>query len=859
MKKFTHFLGVVLAALVLMPMSVMAEQLYPTLTFVDATGATTRTAEATLGVDFTAPTLTCNYPEVLRYVRYSSTNERVAFVDSISGYVTPYSAGTTTITAYFAGDSTYGAARAMYSLTVKEAETPVVEPTCPAAYFYADGEPIKVLTLKVGETASIPTLLGETGAIYRLSRKSIENSQVATLTEDDMILAVAEGQTSLIGYVSIAAEDQTLTCDYYLVITVEAADTPVTTECPQAHFNLPSADNVLYMEVGQTASIPDLLGETGAIYELAAKTVEGIRVAELTEDEVGKEVIKAVGEGTAQFIGMIKYGTTADGEAQNCEYSFDIVVTGAAQELADPEFSFDPKEVNLELGDKFIAPTLVNPHDIVLTPNNCKWYTNWDSKVAQVDEATGEVTLLGEIGDETISFEFTGNDTYKPAIASYVIHVTTSGLVVGGIIVNNSNKDNILNDEAGSITYDPITHTLTMKNAIISGAGIELEGAPARVKEAKADELPESGILYTDKQTLTIVLVGRNAISNVDAGIFSQSAPVVIMNNKDAFGAITITANTVGIKAEALKIFKCNVSAFGGSAAVAVNELGVATGANLVAEGKGLAIQANSFIAAEDNDGVGIDILTEGVYFEKNVGFMLEVEGEKPVLAPLVEIGQKVVVPTTEEVTTIDFSNEDPDENETVVFSASENGDGYNPETQQLEIVTTLTDEEVAAAMESVMPGSSAWIDLLPGSLTFDIPAGEGEIRVFCMTVSGYTLKVKLEGVDAAVTITQEELGWAKVTYNTTVAIHVVIYLHADSASPAPARIAASTMEDPTPGAFIKAVKIAPKDAPDPNPSTDINEPTANDNVKAVKSLKNGQLFIIRDGKTFTATGIEIK
>lgn len=938
MKKFTLLLGMVLAALVLMPLSVKADKIYPQMSFVGADGGTVRQVEATLGTEFTAPTLTCDYPEVLRSVRYSSTNERVAMVDTLSGYVTPYSAGSTTITAYFAGNDTYGAARAMYTLIVNEA-TPIVEPTCPNAYFYVDGQPIKVLTIKVGETVSIPTLLGETGAVYRLSRKSIENSQVAMLTEDDMIYGVAEGSTGLIGYVTTTVDGQTLTCDYYLVINVEAATPIVEPTCPEAKYYYNGGElTTMTLKVGDVVNIPMLMGVTGAVYTLNAKTVEGIRVAELTENEAQEEVIKAVGVGTAQFIGMIVY--TIDGQTKNCEYSFNIVVeagetpqcpdakfyyngaivesitlkvgdainipvlmeaTGAqisgranventsvatisadgllyalaegqttyhvmyAQTttaggvltcdyylgviveaatpvLPDPELSFDATEVNIELGAQFVAPTLLNPHNIEFTAMNSKWYTNWDSKIASVNEQTGEVTLLGGVGKETITFEFTGNDTYKGGIASYVINVTTSGLYVGGVLVNSGNAGDILGDN-GSIVYDPITHTLTMTNAAINGANINLTGTTTQVINA--------AIYYADNYPLTVVLNGGNAIANTDAGFYTENAPVVMMGGKDG-GSIRISASTVGVKAEAYKIYQCSVTAYGGGAGIAVNELGVATGGNLVAQG-GIAAQANNLVLAEDNDGEGIAILTAGVVFKKGTGFVNVTDGKQ---VAFVEIGKVVVVPTTTEVTTIDFTQTDPDGDETVIFSTSVN-DTYNEETGQLEISTSLTDEQVATAMETLIPGSSEWIDMLPGSLVFDIPAGEGTVRIQCMTLPGYTLQVKMEG-KAAVSLTQVSLGWAEVSYNVAEPVHVVIYLHAASGS-APARIAANMEDtDPTVGAYIQAVKIAPKDAPDPNPTTAIEIIEANQGENG-KVLINGQFFIIRDGRVFTTTGAQMK
>lgn len=738
MRKFTHLLGMVLAALVLMPLSVKAEQIYPTLSFMGADGSAVRQVEATLGENFTAPRLTCDYPEVLRSVRYSSTNGRVAMVDTLSGYVTLYSAGQTTIMASFAGNDTYGAARAMYTLIVNEA-TPIVEPTCPEAKYFYNGAELTTMTLKVGDVVDIPMLMGVTGAVYRLS----------------------------------------------------------------------------------------------------AKTVEGIRVAELTENEAGNEVIKAVGVGNAQFIGMIVY--TVDGQTKNCEYSFNIVVEAAAPQLADPELSFDAAEVNVELGAQFVAPNLLNPHNIEFTAMNSKWYTNWDSKIASVNEITGAVTLLGGVGKETITFEFTGNDTYKGGMASYVINVTTSGLVVGGVLVNNGNAGDVLND--GSIVWDPITHTLTMTNAAISGANINLTGTTTQVINA--------AIYYADKYPLTVVLNGGNAIANTDAGIYTENAPVVMRGGKDG-GSIRISASTVGVKAEAIKIYRCYVTTYGNAAGVAVNELAVATGGNLVAQG-GIAAQANSLVLAEDNDGEGIAILTAGVVFKKGTGFVNVTDGKQ---VAFVEIGKVVVVPTTTEVTTIDFTQTDPEGDETVIFSTSVN-DTYNEETGQLEISTSLTDEQVATAMETLIPGSSEWIDMLPGSLVFDIPAGEGTVRIQCMTLPGYTLQVKMEG-KAAVSLTQVSLGWAEVSYNVVEPIHVVIYLHVASGS-APARIAANMEDtDPTVGAYIQALKIAPKNAPDPNPTTAIEIIEANQGENG-KILMNGQLFIIREGRVFTATGAQVK
>ena len=73
------------------------------------------TAEAAIGQAFTAPTLTNSYDVA---VTWTSSDENVATVSG--GTVTLVGEGTTTITASFAGDATYIASEASYTLTVTD-------------------------------------------------------------------------------------------------------------------------------------------------------------------------------------------------------------------------------------------------------------------------------------------------------------------------------------------------------------------------------------------------------------------------------------------------------------------------------------------------------------------------------------------------------------------------------------------------------------------------------------------------------------------------------------------------------------------------------------------------------------------
>ena len=79
------------------------------------------TATATMGESFTAPTLTTAPSDLT--VTYSSSDTSVATVDASTGAVTLVAAGTTTITATFAGNDSYNEGSASYTLTVNEAQS----------------------------------------------------------------------------------------------------------------------------------------------------------------------------------------------------------------------------------------------------------------------------------------------------------------------------------------------------------------------------------------------------------------------------------------------------------------------------------------------------------------------------------------------------------------------------------------------------------------------------------------------------------------------------------------------------------------------------------------------------------------
>lgn len=712
-----------LAAVISWPaMQVFGQTQRVTMYFTDANGNRVSQMTATIGEEFVEPTVVVIPDGTGGRVVYESSDENVAYADMMSGEVTLYAAGTTTITATFGGTEEYAVSRTSYQLTVVAPQdtTPAIEPTC-----------------------------------------------------------------------------------------------------PEAHYNLNGAE-VMTLHVGDVVSIPSLLGATGSILPLSAKTIEGILVAELTEDDM----IHATGVGTATFIGLYMYGS-ADGSGQTleCTYSFSIVVEAAAPTKQSPELSWSDTTVYAELGVPCEAPILYNPHNVPMNKIESQ-----NPNVAEVSEDGTQLTIKG-VGDALIFAESFETSEYYAQSVSYIVHVSTIGLRVKGINVTSLNAEDVLGDGSHNVTFEVESRTLHLNSWNIDGANLSFD---AMIKDEGVEH------------PLTIMLHGVNSITNVQTCILAANIPVIVMG-QSMRDALALSASQVAVNTPYFKIHQCDVSADAPTAAIKLgNELGVSKNSHLLATSTGLAIQCKTLVMAEGEEGVAI--LTPGVHFEMNKGFFTE----NKQYAKEVEIGKVPVVAPADEVTTIDFTATDPEGNETVVFSASAD-DTYNEETGQLELATSLTDEAVAQALEDLVPGSSAWIDLLPGSLVFDIPAGQGTVRVQCLTLAGYTLQVKKEG-EAVVSIAQTTLGWAEVTYNVPAPIHVVIYLHASAQASAPARIATRMEDAVSAGAYIQAVQIVPADAPvDPTAIVTIEQTREG----AQKILRHGELYILRGEKTYTVQGQE--
>lgn len=505
-----------------------------------------------------------------------------------------------------------------------------------------------------------------------------------------------------------------------------------------------------------------------------------------------------------------------------------------------PEFSFSESVAYGEPNVPFTHPALNNPNNLPIDKWGCS-----DTKVAEIDEATGEVTVKA-VGDAFISCESFGNETYEAATASYMLHVTNIDVRVMGIEVTSLNADDILGDGSKKVTFDKQTRTLTLNNWMVDATGIGDPNVRTRI------------IWNHSKEPLVINPIGECSIINADGCIVSMSGALIFMSeSKD--GKLTLTANettqSIAVQANAVKVHECDVTAIGSVVGMKLGELTVSRQSHIYAEATGANAYAglvcSKFVIADE----GIQILTPGVHYEVSKNGFFDDE-KNTVASKVVEIGKVPVTVPDKEETIIQFNLTSPDESESVVFSSSAN-DTFNEETGQLEISTSLTDEQVATALETLIPGSSAWMAMLPGSLVLDIPSGKGTILVNCLTLPGYTLNIMIEG-QGTVSITQATFDWAMVSYDVATPTHVVIYLHAISSSVRALTAPLKGSQNPV-GAYIKAVAVTPDGVATTIDVIEQETPGDGKNQPNGKYMMNGKLRIVRNGHVYDVTGIEVK
>lgn len=648
--------------------------------------------------------------------------------------------------------------------------------------------------------------LYDTGRGYRFVNTTISATDISFHSSNPAVASInANGQTTVNGLGSTV-----ITAHWNGNDNWEAADAQYT-------LNVKKAANIYFS--------PSLINDTiDNVRQMNVVCPAGVTINRWQSSNTTYATVDAEGNVT-----MLKTGTVYIDAYSNENEEYASAYCRCEIHIAKkrPQIHFEQSSIKLELNaTPYVFPELIKPNDLT---NYYSWRSTSPS-VATVDNA-GNITIVGT-GYTQIQYLYDQGETqhdpkYLPDIARLNLTVTTSGLYVGGTYVMSSHPD-IFGD--GSVVYSEENGetNLTLTNLNYNAGG-------------------GTFIQTTKSMNLNIYVVGNCYITNAAKGI-QCAGPLYIwcQNKKDS---IHINATNTAIEVQAMKVIDCYLFATGGQYGIYTNTFAVWAGGYIFAQGNTEAIRSFNFQKGMADMG-GIEVLTKGVTFVEGTPGGFYTDYPNKVKAKYVEIGKIPLPLPDDEVTDINFETDNPYDNLDVVFSESED-DQFNSTEKQIEINTITLTKDVNDAYSANVACSSEWLKLLPGVLVFDVPAGKGEAEIECDIAAGKQLIVYIEG-RGQVTFTTTENG-IKIAYNVAEQTHVIIYLQASEPSSAPKRVA-QAKQDAVPGVAIKSIKITPESA-----ATGIGLTTNDQQPTTNKLLRDGQLFIIRDGRIYNAQGLRVQ
>ena len=361
---------------------------------------------ANVGETITIPAATLKTGETEltdKTITYSCEGDKTGVVESFDPTTRKLTlgsvAGTATVTAKFAGDATYAASSASYTITVAEKGKTATTLSFGADY---DGKTIeKLVGEEINQVATLSPVV--TGATITYKSSAPEVAEV-----DGGYVAIYKAGDAVIT-ASYAGDDTYAASE--VSYTIHATKVPVTLSLAQTedfHINY-GADEGIKMIENKATLTP---AEAGSVkYEISYNSVAGIT----TIDDKGTVMVdtKKIGNSTIKVSFVNK---DADTYADVAPVTYKIYVD---DNRAIPTLTFGKESYTFDLGAT-VAPftnQLTAPEGVTVVYSS-------NSEIATVDKTTGEVTVnTAAVGKATITATFAGNDSYKPATATYMLEV----------------------------------------------------------------------------------------------------------------------------------------------------------------------------------------------------------------------------------------------------------------------------------------------------------------------------------------------------------------------------------------------------------------------------------------------------
>ena len=385
-------------------------------------------------------------------VTYSSSEQSVATVDN-AGSVTIKGAGSTEISASFAGNDYTKPGSASYTLTVAKKEVGITWGTTEFTYDGSAHVPTATATGLVGNDACTVTVDGaqkNAGSNYIATASALSNVNYKLPAANTVTFSIAKA-TPTVTFASKTANakmgetyaGQTATTSPAgLVLKYSSSNTGV------AKVN-ESTGAVSLVGAGSTTIKASFDGNTNynAAEDSYTLTVSKADAVEVELSFASDKVTATYGDGTVsapslnnpqqlsltwsssnvnvatignnnkiQIVGagqtVISAAFAGDDTYQAKTVSFTLIVNKAAVTV-----TFDTEAETATLGESFTSPkATITPRDLQLV------YSSTDKYIAKVEGSTGEVTLRG-VGTVKITATFKGSDNYESASASYELTV----------------------------------------------------------------------------------------------------------------------------------------------------------------------------------------------------------------------------------------------------------------------------------------------------------------------------------------------------------------------------------------------------------------------------------------------------
>lgn len=494
-------------------------------------------------------------------------------------------------------------------------------------------------------------------------------------------------------------------------------------------------------------------------------------------------------------------------------------------------------------------------------------FSSSNPKIVKVDAQTGAIEVMG-VGQTIITASYAGEAGVYPAYqTSYKMTVVDRPFDDYEFV----DFDNLETSEweyyfqRGSYSYDPETYTLTLDNYYLFSS------------EYLWFTFFDFAISRPSPIPLTIYVKGDCKIVS-RGGAIHAGADVIVRGDKGA--TLAMFSYIPPVEAKKFIVDGINLSLSSESHPNFEGELFQVKNGSYVhlqedAYFTGETDHINQLIFSDLEMDTEIGILTKGVHYGTEE---IEQWGETQTIttfffsdlsiAPIVEIGKvQRPKPLTEEAKPIQISMESlgveynpAGTNIDGIFYTITEDDKMIPEEGCLEISSTMSEIEMQQIAGIFSSSSLALAQNFRG-ISFILPAGDGEFSLDALTLGTHKLGVKI-GEEKESLFVLDEKKTVTVNYNIAEPQMVFIYGYVEPSEEepeySPHRVARRTaMEESDGSVKIYSMTISPKTIQLSSGVENIADDA--DNRIARKILRNGQLYIMYEGRMYDIHGAEVK